>query len=74
MVVRADLNRPVAGIGHREGYGLASGVESDVAGLDEELARSHAQFLSFVIARRAQHGEAISGALIVAEIASLRSQ
>src|SRR4029077_7902693 len=41
MIVRADLDRPVAGVGDGERRGLAAGVERDLAGLDEELAGGH---------------------------------
>src|SRR5215471_7208732 len=41
MIVRADLDRPVAGVGDGERHGLATGVEGDLAGLDEQLARDH---------------------------------
>src|SRR5437899_1457746 len=41
MVVRADLDRPVAGIGDRDLGGLAAGVELDLAILDEQFAGDH---------------------------------
>src|SRR5262249_13248041 len=41
MIVRSDLDRPVAGVGRRQRHGLAAGIERDVAGLDEELAGGH---------------------------------
>src|SRR6266480_1386510 len=41
MVVRADLDRTVAGIGDRERHGLAAGIEFDFAVLDEEFAGDH---------------------------------
>src|SRR3984885_15011479 len=45
MIVRADLDRAVTGIGDRERYRLAAGIELDVAVLDEEFAGDH--FISF---------------------------
>src|ERR1700722_2434584 len=42
MIMRADLDRPVAGVGDHERHGLAAGVESDFAGLDEHFAGNHA--------------------------------
>src|SRR4030081_3214212 len=41
MVVRADLDRPVAGIGDGERHRLAAGIEFDLAVLDEEFAGGH---------------------------------
>src|SRR4029077_5714261 len=41
MVVRADLDRTVAGIGDRERHGLAAGIELDLAVLDEEFTGDH---------------------------------
>ncbi|KIU01525.1 hypothetical protein QU38_01175, partial [Staphylococcus aureus] len=41
MVVRADLDRPVAGVGNGQRHGLATGIELDVAVLDEEFAGDH---------------------------------
>src|SRR5262247_1706253 len=41
MIVRAHLDRPVAGIRHRQGDGLAAGVELDLAILDEVFAGDH---------------------------------
>src|SRR5258708_34975559 len=41
VVVRADLDRPVAGVRHRQRHGLAAGVDRDVAGFDEKLAGGH---------------------------------
>ena len=35
MIVRADLDRPVAGIGDRQRHRLAAGIEFDLAVLDE---------------------------------------
>src|SRR5262249_37485555 len=54
MIVRAHLDRPVAGVRHRQRHGLAAGIEGDVAGLDEELAGDHVNFLSIVIASEAK--------------------
>src|SRR6516164_6132536 len=42
MIVRADLDWPVASVGNRQIYGLASAVKLDFAFLDELLARYHA--------------------------------
>src|SRR5260370_6481774 len=44
MVVRADLDRPVAGIGDRQRHRLAAGVEFDFSVLDEEFAGDHGRF------------------------------
>src|SRR5882757_11394312 len=52
MIVRADLDRTVAGIRHRQRHRLATGVELDLAVLDEEFAGDH--FSSFVIRGRAK--------------------
>src|SRR5271165_4084555 len=41
MIVRADLNRPIAGIGDRQRYCLASTVELDLTFLDEFFAGNH---------------------------------
>src|SRR5579871_1653552 len=41
MVMAADLDRPVAGVGDGERHGLAAGVELDVAGLREDFAGDH---------------------------------
>src|SRR5262245_41886122 len=41
MIVRAHLDRPVAGIRHRQGDGLAAGIELDLAVLDEGFAGNH---------------------------------
>src|SRR5262249_20759306 len=41
LVVRADLDRPIAGIGHRQRQRLAAGIEFDLAVLDEHLAGDH---------------------------------
>src|ERR1700693_986365 len=50
MIVRADLDRPVAGVGDRQRHGLAPFIERDLARLDEKLAGDHVAVLSFVIA------------------------
>src|SRR6266702_5029941 len=42
MVVRADLDRAVAGVGDRQRHRLAAGIELDLAVLDEEFAGDHA--------------------------------
>ena len=41
MIVRADLDRPVAGIGDAERHPLAPGVEGNLAVLDEHFAGDH---------------------------------
>src|SRR5262245_34246084 len=46
VVMRADLDRPVAGVGHGEGDGSAPGVELDVAVQSDDLAWDHWSFLS----------------------------
>src|ERR1700677_1398252 len=45
MIMRADLDRAVAGIGDRERDRLAAGGEVDLAVLDEEFTGDH--FISF---------------------------
>src|SRR5690242_17010105 len=41
MIMRADLDRPVAGVGHSQCHGLAAGVERDLALFDEHLTGNH---------------------------------
>jgi hypothetical protein len=41
MVVRADLDRPVAGVGDGERDGRAAGVELDLAGGRHDLTWDH---------------------------------
>src|ERR1700722_10290060 len=41
LVLGADLDRTVAGIGDRERHRLAAGIELDLAVLDEEFAGDH---------------------------------
>src|SRR6202011_6282436 len=41
MIMRTHLNRPVAGVGHRQPHGLAPGVERDLAFFDEHLTGNH---------------------------------
>src|SRR5579872_1864075 len=41
MVMRADLNGPVSGVGDRERDRLAAGIELDLAVLDEEFTGNH---------------------------------
>ena len=53
MVVRADLDRTVAGIGDRERHRLAAGIEFDLAVLDEEFAGDHLVLLP----DRLMHGD-----------------
>src|SRR5712671_328024 len=50
MVMRADLDRAIAGIGDRQRHRLAAGIEFDLTVLDEEFAGDH--FSSFVIPGR----------------------
>src|SRR4051812_33423791 len=58
MVVRADLDRPVAAVGDGQYYGLAAGVELDLAVLDEEFTGDHVP--SSVIPGRAKRKPEIS--------------
>src|SRR6516164_759769 len=51
MVVRADLDRPVAGIGDGQRHGLAAGIEFDLAVLDEEFAGDHVCLSSVIPSR-----------------------
>src|ERR1043166_1615290 len=41
MIMRADLDRPVAGVDHFERHGLAAGVESDLTRFDEQFTGNH---------------------------------
>src|SRR5213080_5002920 len=41
MIVRADLDRTIAGVGDGQRHGLAAGIEFDLAVLDEEFAGDH---------------------------------
>src|SRR3954468_23366264 len=41
VIVRADLDRPVAGIRHVEGDRISALVQVDLAGPDEQFARYH---------------------------------
>src|SRR5579859_1926689 len=41
MIVRADLDRAVTGIGNRQRHGLAAGIELDLAVLDEQFDGDH---------------------------------
>src|SRR5271156_4011982 len=43
MIMRADLDRPVARVGDLERHALGAGVELDLAGLDEQLTGNHAR-------------------------------
>src|SRR5712671_7598923 len=45
MIVRADLDRAVAGVGDVKRHGLAAGVEFDLAVLDEEFTGDHSEYL-----------------------------
>src|SRR3954447_2223698 len=46
MIVRAYLDRAVAGVGYAERCGLSASVERDLAVLDEHFAGDHADALS----------------------------
>src|ERR1700690_2548152 len=46
MVVGADLDRSIAGIGDRQGHRLAAGIELDLAVLDEEFTGDHGWYLA----------------------------
>src|SRR6516164_2808535 len=46
VVVRADLDRPIAAVGDRQGHGLTAGIELDLAVLDEEFAGDHVALLA----------------------------
>ncbi len=52
MIVRADLDRPVAGIGDVEGYGRLAGVELDVAVLGDDFAGDHVVSPQAAVGRR----------------------
>src|SRR5712671_1436781 len=54
VVVRADLDRAVAGVCHRQPHGLAAGIEFDLAVLDEEFAGDHFFLLRHSGAREAR--------------------
>src|SRR5262249_196340 len=54
MIVRADLDRPVAGIGDAQRDQLAALVELDLAILDEELAGDH---VNLALTDRLVHGD-----------------
>src|SRR3546814_8618688 len=41
MVMAADLDRPVAGIGHRQGDRGAAGIQLDLAGRGDDFAGNH---------------------------------
>src|SRR5262249_53474100 len=57
MIMRADLDRPIAGIGDRQRHRLAASVELDLAVLDEHFTGDHAEPLSSVIpAERSESG------------------
>src|SRR5258708_37883218 len=43
MIVRADLDRPVAGVGDLYRHRHDAGVELDLAGLDEDFTGNHAR-------------------------------
>src|SRR5258707_1224384 len=48
MVMRADLDRAIAGIGDRQRHRLAAGVELDLAVLDEEFTGDHGRYLAIL--------------------------
>src|SRR5215470_839246 len=58
MIVRADLDRPVAGVSNRQHHGLAAGVERDLAVLDEHLAGYHQSLLQLQPAAMAARASA----------------
>src|SRR5262245_33620289 len=41
MIMRADLDRPIAGVGNRQCHGLATGIELDLTLLDEHFTGNH---------------------------------
>src|SRR5689334_1285498 len=43
MIMRADLDRPISGVGDLEGDGRAAGVQLDVARARENFAGNHAR-------------------------------
>src|SRR6516162_10109113 len=45
MIVRADLDRTIAGIGDRQRHGLAARIELDLAVLDKAFAGDHNRHL-----------------------------
>src|ERR1700738_3998062 len=46
MIVRADLDRTIAGVGDGERHRLAAGIEFDLAVLDEHFAGDHDYYLA----------------------------
>src|SRR5207237_10098531 len=46
MIVRADLDRPIARIGNRQRHRLATGIELDLAVHDEHLSGDHHWYLA----------------------------
>src|SRR5262249_40722981 len=54
MIMRADLDRPVAGIGDRQRGRLATGIELDLAVLDEHFTGDHGLPSSYRLVHRHQ--------------------
>src|SRR5262244_3533139 len=54
MIMRADLDRPIAGIGDRQAQRLAAGIELDLAVLDEHLTGDHGVPSSYRLMHRYQ--------------------
>src|SRR5215467_3526413 len=54
MIMRADLDRPVAGIGDRQAQCLAAGIELNLAVLDEHLTGDHGVPSSYRLVHRYQ--------------------
>src|SRR6516225_6113736 len=69
MIVRADLNRPIAAIGDRERNRFAIGIELDLPILDEHFTWDHDTH-SVILSLRGRGGdrrEPVRGRLCVAE-------
>src|ERR1700737_3369570 len=69
MVVRADLDRPIATIGDREGNRLAASIELDLTFLDQHFAGDHCVLASCSASRSwlpriGEHGEGLSYRLV----------
>ena len=57
MIMAADLDRPVAGIGDREGHGLAAGIELDVAVSEDEFTGDHGRVSLQTMSCEKSHGQ-----------------
>jgi hypothetical protein len=55
MIVRADLDRPVAGIGDLERDRVPAGIERDLAVLGDDFARNHGRLPNFAGAHHATY-------------------